>query len=759
MRRDVELDAHRDELRGGGETADAAVGEAVARDGDLLADVDLRLLMIQRGQHGLLQRLEAAGAFHRVHEDVQIARDVTVGGESARSGRGAADKAGWIGELGRIEEGSLRVDATACEAIAITGDVLERVQPVEAEFEIIREAELSDDRGEQDLARTHIKLGRELLQHAELLRRATGDEFRAAGIDDHECASDDEALRGGGDLSFEAAAAEAAATTTESAATDAAEPATKAGIEAVVAESTAVEVAEAGVVVRAAVVGRIVAGGAAESAVAARIFVVTHDRLLSEAEEGLQIDVVELAGDELRAVRLRIDLGDEFFDALHVAALRGDEQTAGADDGEDDRLWALGRVAAARGCDDGCGGRCGLRTSGLAAHAGHGRCARDRGLGRCGRTSGACGAGALIFQIEQAFEHLRHVLGVGALELDGFLLGGVRAKVDLLDEFEVGADGLRGLGDHERARVRHGDDFAIRMRRDGALQRVRGFFSADVVQLHDVGHDGVGFRQILGLQDHGHVLLLRGGAGFRGDELVERGAGLHEGETVHEQADLDHLLVFRVGEDAGGHDGDGGAFHAAVFEHAALRDAEILVEHLLDAGGVKGDVVFILALAFRRRGHASGDGWLCCGCSRAASGGHGAVVRAGERWRRCAGLVLTGEARWDRVGIRRRHRGIRTDKAGRIHGAWERGAGRRGFAFARSGSRGLRSRDAGDLRVDGETRRKQESREKEPCAVIHDVIRKKGAQFGVEPGRVGRPGAGMSVRRRGGAASGEVPCC
>ncbi|MFN9938461.1 MAG: hypothetical protein ACK56I_03205, partial [bacterium] len=111
------------------------------------------------------------------------------------------------------------------------------------------------------------------------------------------------------------------------------------------------------------------------------------------------------------------------------------------------------------------------------------------------------------------------------------MLGGVRAEVDLLDELQVGADGLRGLGDHECARVRHGDDFAIRMRWDGALQRFRCLLGSDVVQLHDVGHDGVGFRQIVLLQDHGHVLLLRGGAGFCGDELVERGASLHEGET------------------------------------------------------------------------------------------------------------------------------------------------------------------------------------------------------------------------------------
>ncbi len=48
------------------------VATSLAGDGDLLADVDFRRLVVQGGDGGLLHHVEAIGRFQRVEEDIEV---------------------------------------------------------------------------------------------------------------------------------------------------------------------------------------------------------------------------------------------------------------------------------------------------------------------------------------------------------------------------------------------------------------------------------------------------------------------------------------------------------------------------------------------------------------------------------------------------------------------------------------------------------------------------------------------------------------
>ena len=124
---DIELDSHWDELRRGGKTTRDTTAEAVACDGNLLADENLRLLMIQRREDRLLQGSEASSIFDGVHEDVQIPCDVSVGCDATCGCGGASYEAGGICQLGWVEEGSARVNPATSLTTTFAADVLKRI--------------------------------------------------------------------------------------------------------------------------------------------------------------------------------------------------------------------------------------------------------------------------------------------------------------------------------------------------------------------------------------------------------------------------------------------------------------------------------------------------------------------------------------------------------------------------------------------------------------------------------------------------------
>jgi hypothetical protein len=77
--------------------------------------------------------------------------------------------------------------------------------------------------------------------------------------------------------------------------------------------------------------------------------------------------------------------------------------------------------------------------------------------------------------------------------------------------------------------------------------------------------DLVGLRQFLCVEHHGQLLLAWAGAGLGGDQFPQVGTTRNEGQTMHEKAFLDDVLIFLIGKLSGHHDGHSGSFQATIF--------------------------------------------------------------------------------------------------------------------------------------------------------------------------------------------------